>query len=121
MVALPDGHARCGIDLALQSAVVGIAPALRGWLCGVKSKRVFGEVHAIGRNQAVAASAGAQCRCHLRDGMQRVIVARAAEEGEAAGDSHTAMIQWLQADFIAGDQHRTGKAAVNIEMGDFIE
>ncbi len=81
---------------------------------------MFGHVVAVGRHQAEGAGPCAQAPHHLADRVRHVVVARAAEEGQPAGDGEAARIVLGQADLLAADLHGRGKAAVQVDHVDLL-
>src|SRR5207302_7243944 len=103
------------VDLGLQVGAAVRYPGGRGG--GVHPGRVFAHDAAVGADQAVAAGGAAGALHRLGDGVHGVVVARAAEERQPTGEGEAARIGGVEAERVADVEHRSGKAAVQVDRG----
>ena len=76
---------------------------------------MFGDVPAIRRAQPELARIGAQFLCHHDDGVHDVVVSRAAEIRQPAGDRESPRIVFRDADFLAAKFDGGGKARIQVD------
>ena len=106
------------VDLLLEfTAAIGRP---RGGGGGVHPGRVLAHDAAVGADQAVVAGRAAGPLDGLGDGVHGVVVACAAEERQASGDGEAARIFGIKAKPVADVEDRRGKAAVQVDRGQFL-
>ena len=106
------------VAFGLDRGVAERLPAgLRGG--GVDRRRFLAEEAAVGEDEALAAGRGAAGVDHRSDGVHRIIIARAAEEGEAAGEGERGGVgARVYAEGFGGEQDGDGEAAVEVHHRD---
>jgi len=118
-VRLP-GLFRCGpgVDLGLQVRATVGGPLRR--LRGVHARGVLAHDPAVGADEPERPRFLPCPRHGLRDGVHGVVVARPAEERQAAGEREAARVAGCDAEPVADVEHRRGKAGVQVDGGEVV-